>query len=74
MVRDFANDRIMTDKEIIEKLGDTREVAARIERPLAQVSLWKRRGIPYRYRAAVALLACEKNMPLRADFLLARRA
>lgn len=63
---------IMTDREIIEKLGGTASVAEGVRRPLAQVSLWKRRGIPFRHRAAVALLACEKQIPLRADFLFAR--
>jgi len=72
----------MTHEQIIDKLDGTRAVMDAVnaalpgKKPLAlsSVSVWKTRGIPWRYRALIARMARERNILLPADFLLADAA
>ena len=63
----------MTDEQIIVKLGDTRKVAEFCEVPLARVSKWKQRGIPYRDRITIARMAACRSVDLPAMFLVEQR-
>ena len=63
-------------KELIDAMGGPTSVAyiisARIgkEPPLKPqtVSMWRLRGIPYRYRGPLAVEARERNIPTPSDF------
>lgn len=71
----------MTHEDIIVKLGDTAAVQEAVNAELAasgaepltlsSVSVWKARGIPWRFRPTIARLARSRNVLLPADFLLA---
>ncbi len=56
----------MEHKEIIERLGRTSEIAQRFGVSSQVVSMWKRQGIPWKYRPAIKDMA-DFNLP--KDFL-----
>ena len=60
----------MTTAEIIVALGDTGEVAKALGIADNTVSNWKQRGIPWRWKPRVAILAKERKVMLPADFLV----
>jgi hypothetical protein len=56
--------------DFIEALGGVAPVAEYCDIPFRQVvHNWKRRGIPWRWRATVATLARKKRIPLPEKFL-----
>ena len=59
---------------LIEKLGNTGKVAAALGVNDSTVSMWKKRGIPWRYRPAVASLALQCGVVVPADFFEPRDA
>lgn len=64
----------MTHAEIIEKLGDYTGIAVALGEPgkplpIGTTSVWKSRGVPWKYRPALARLAKSKGVLLPADFL-----
>lgn len=64
----------MTHARFIDDLGGPTAVAEAIRYRMGRgltsqaVSNWKRRGIPYRYRGALTVLAQEKEVETPADF------
>lgn len=60
----------MTHAEIIVALGDTGAVAGALGRKESAVSNWKERGIPWKWKPAVARIAKERGVTLPADFLV----
>ncbi len=57
----------MTD--VIDQLGGATKVAKALGMKRNRVSNWRDRGIPWRYRVAVAKLAMTHGIKLPADFL-----
>lgn len=53
----------------IKLLGDTGSVAAELGLKESAVSMWKRRGVSWRYRPAVAELAEAKRVSIPEGFL-----
>lgn len=62
---------MLSHKEIIERLGRTKDVADFLGVPSQRVSEFKRFGIPWKFRPAIAEKA-EFDLP--ADFLKPRDA
>ena len=60
---------MMTSEQIIDGLGGTGAVADRLRLSQNTVSNWKRRGIPWRYRPAIAAMASAASIDLPAGFL-----
>jgi hypothetical protein len=59
----------MTHANLIKDLGDTGVVAAELGIGDTVVSMWKRRGVSWKWRPAVAALAEKRDIPLPAGFL-----
>jgi hypothetical protein len=61
--------------EFIDRLGGPTKVARmltrRMKEPVSQqsVSLWRKRGIPHRYRVSMVTEAAENDIPVPANFL-----
>lgn len=62
-----------TDKDIITKIGTAALVDA-LGVSVDVVKKWRKRGIPWQYRARVAKLAAERKVKVRADFAERRAA
>ena len=45
----------MNDSELIEKCGNTKQVALRLGESMATVSAWKKRGIPRSWRKVLTV-------------------
>ena len=58
----------MTHRQIIEALGGTTNVANLFGLATQNISNWKRRGIPHKYRNKVAVIAMMKKVRLPEDF------
>lgn len=58
-------------KELIAALGGVTTVAEALELKVSRVSNWGLRGVPWRYRPAIADLAKAKRVKLPPDFLAA---
>ncbi len=58
----------MAHAQLIEALGGTGRVAGELNLSLSRVSNWKERGIPWKWRYAVAELAKKKCVRLPAGF------
>lgn len=59
--------------DIVDAIG-TAELARRLQLRLNTVSNWRSRGVPYRWRPAVAKIARQKRIKIPSDFLLAPAA
>jgi hypothetical protein len=55
--------------EIIEALGGNKAVAALLNVRAATVSVWRKRGIPWRYRGAVRDLLRRKRIAVPEGFM-----
>lgn len=64
----------MSHAQFIEDLGDTGAVATELGIGDSVVSMWKQRGISWRWRPAVATLAERRGVTLPAGFLDPTRA
>ena len=58
----------MTHRQIIEALGGTTNVANLFGLATQNISNWKRRGIPHKYRNKVAVIAMMKKVRLPDNF------
>lgn len=58
-----------THEHLIDRLGGTRAVADALGQNLSTVSMWRQRGVPWRFRPAVANLAKRQKVPLPKAFL-----
>lgn len=56
-------------RELILALGGTKAVAEQIRQPRSAVSNWQKRGVPWRWRPAIAAMARRKRIKLPAEFL-----
>lgn len=56
-------------EHLIDRLGGTRAVADALGQNLSTVSMWRVRGVPWRFRPAVANLAKRQKVPLPKAFL-----
>jgi hypothetical protein len=56
--------------EIIEALGGNRTVAALLGVEPGTVSVWRKRGIPWRYRPAVHSTLRRKRLPVPEGFMV----
>lgn len=56
-------------KELIDSLGGTGAVSDHLGVASNAVSNWTKRGVPWRFRPAVAQLAKQKRQPLPDGFL-----
>ncbi len=59
----------MSHDIIIEKVGGTARVAEAFGLPTQNISNWKRRGIPWKYRNKIARMAMVARVRLPKDFL-----
>lgn len=59
----------MAHSKLIVELGGTGAVASALGQQDSAVSMWKRRGVPWRWRPAVAELAEAKGVELPEGFL-----
>jgi hypothetical protein len=58
----------MTHRQIIEALGGTTNVANLFGLATQNISNWKRRGIPHKYRNKIAIIAMMKKVRLPDNF------
>jgi len=58
----------MTHRQIIEALGGTTSVANLFGLATQNISNWKRRGIPHKYRNKIAIIAMMKKVRLPDNF------
>lgn len=63
----------MTDSEIIDALGGTSAVAKAFGLDPATVSVWRERGIAWRWRGKIADMMRERDAEIPDDFLVHRR-
>ena len=59
---------------LIDQLGGTGAVAARLRQKDNTVSMWRERGIPWKWRPSIVEFANEKGVPIPPDFLLPDQA
>jgi hypothetical protein len=59
----------MAHSKLIKDLGDTGVVAAALGQQDSAVSMWKRRGVPWRWRPALAQMAEAGGVDLPDGFL-----
>ncbi len=59
----------MAHKFLIEKLGGTVALALALSVSPQNVTNWKRRGIPWKYRNRIAMMAMTQRVKLPDDFL-----
>ena len=60
--------------QLIDDLGGTGSVATELGQKDSTVSMWKTRGIPWRWRPTVAALAKRKGIEIPSDFLSPKAA
>ena len=56
-------------KDLIDALGGAPKVAKELNLTTSRVGNWTVRGIPWRYRPAIAQLAKKQSVKLPPDFL-----
>ena len=66
--------RLLSDRDVLEKLGADRLIAAGYSEHQIKKWVQKDRGIPWRERPKISSLAAVYRVRLPADFLLQRRA
>ena len=59
----------MAHADFIEQLGDTGAVATALGQKDSAVSMWKRRGVPWRWRTTLADVAAAKGVAVPDGFL-----
>ena len=60
--------------EIIDVLGGTTKLAKKLNVSKTNVSMWRIRGIPWRWRPTIAKMAKARKIKLPKDFLDPRAA
>jgi predicted transcriptional regulator len=58
------------NEQIIDQLGGSKAIAETLGITQANVSNWRKRDIPRRYRVTLARMALDKGVMLPADFLV----
>jgi len=75
MKKQVTRPPIYEQSELIDRLGGAKKVAGMLSRRTGDVtspqsvSNWRRRGIPFRFRAAMALEAGERGVGVPGNFL-----
>jgi len=59
----------MDKPNLIDSLGGSGVVAGELSLKTNRVSMWRDRGVPWRWRPRIAELAREKGVQIPADFL-----
>ena len=63
-----------TLKEIIKAFGGSGPLSRELKLPIGTVSIWRIRGIPWKWRPIIADMAKARKIKLPKDFLNARAA
>lgn len=59
----------MDTSAIIDKLGGTKAVATELTQNDSTISMWRQRGVPWRWRQSIAAMAARKDVALPEGFL-----
>jgi len=54
---------------LIDDLGGTGKLASELNENASTVSMWKQRGIPWRWRPTIAQMAKDRGVEVPDDFL-----